>query len=68
MGFQWVKNAVPAAVGIEDRHVEHKHWIVPSLVTAKFLSPPVLGICFSFSKQLPICLIVRVHWFCFLVN
>src|SRR2546426_5246966 len=41
MGFQWVKNAVPAAVGIEDRHVENKHRIVHSLPTTKNFSPRI---------------------------
>jgi len=39
MSFQWVKNALPAAVGIEDRHIEDQHRVVNSLPTMKNFSP-----------------------------
>jgi hypothetical protein len=41
MSFQWVKNALPAASGIEDRHIEDQHWIVHSLPTTKHFTPPI---------------------------
>jgi len=36
MSFQWVKDALPAAVGIEDRHIEDQHRIVNSAPALDF--------------------------------
>jgi hypothetical protein len=38
VSLQWVERAVPAVVEIEDRHVEHEHWIVHSPATPEHIS------------------------------
>jgi DNA-binding helix-hairpin-helix protein with protein kinase domain len=40
VNFVPAEDAVPTVIEVEDRHVEHKHWIVSSPVTAKSFSPP----------------------------
>jgi len=50
--FQLVKGAVPTTVEVEDRHIEHEHWVVPSLAATKYFPPPdreVSSITINFS-------------------
>jgi hypothetical protein len=38
VSLQWVERAVPAVGEIEDRHVEHEHWIMHSPVAPEDIS------------------------------
>jgi hypothetical protein len=55
VSFDGVESAVPSIVDVEDRHVEHKHWIVHSAAT-KYFSPSgcetsSIAVDFSFSSS-----------------
>jgi len=36
VSFERVENSVPPIVEVEDRHVQHKHWIVHPAATKRF--------------------------------
>jgi hypothetical protein len=40
VSLERVENSIPAIADVEDRHVEHEHWIVHSLA-AKYSSPRI---------------------------
>jgi hypothetical protein len=39
MSLERIESSIPPIAGGEDRHVEHKHWIVDSPTAAKCSSP-----------------------------
>jgi len=58
MNFGLVESPIPPVGEVEDRHVEHKHWIVHSPVAQEHFSPfvhetslPSFHSCFSLSKK-----------------
>jgi hypothetical protein len=40
VSLERIESSIPAIADVEDRHVEHQHWIVHS-PAAKYSSPPV---------------------------
>ena len=78
VNFERVENAVPAVVEIEDRHVKHKHRIVPLPIATKLSSrfgdeTPLASFqsCFSSSKELELTTVdftSGIHSFCVLVG
>jgi hypothetical protein len=58
VNFEWIESAFPPVGEVEDRHVEHKHRIVPSPAAPEHFSPcagetALLSFhsCFSLSKE-----------------
>jgi len=49
VSFEWVESSCPTVGEVEDRHVEHKHWIVHPPTPAENSSPSVHQI-----SQLPV--------------
>jgi hypothetical protein len=44
VSFALIKSTVPSINEVEDRHVEHKHWVVHSPVAPEYCSPFVCEI------------------------
>jgi hypothetical protein len=74
--MRWVESAVPPVGEVEDRYVEHKHWVVHSPVAPEYSSPFVretsLSNFHSFfllpRRSLTIHFLSRVHSFPFVVS
>jgi len=43
----WIEDPIPSGTGIEERHVQHQHWIVPIPALAKPISRPFDFACFQ---------------------
>jgi len=58
VNLELVESATPPIGEVEDRHVEHKHWVVHSPAALEHFSPfvretslPNFHSCFSLSKE-----------------